>query len=392
MNSRKKVIVASIVTILLVSAVVLLLRRQSTPQQPDSIKIGVLLPLTGNSAFLGEEERKGVEAIKAQLERQHGKTITLIYEDSKNDATTGVNGFVKLWQVDKVDAVIVTHTGVNSSLSEYVAKNSNTGQPLPVILATITSAPQITRNNNLFLRVFVSGEDETYATATFAADNLKCRRAAVFYQNDDYGVTALNQFRSNFQGKGGQIVRETAYEKEPKDLRSLVAGLKESKPECVFVAGNTAGAVLLLRELRERKTEQPLLTNAVLDSKSFRENAGEEAIKDIYYLTFFAETEQIRQSSPFQEFRAGLERQGTSPNTFTVFTALCLELYVNSKLKWNNLGAEQLVQTIATNQHQSMIGTIRFDAARSALLPVSVRQAKAVAQTNDLLLETYTRP
>lgn len=391
MNKRSKIIAISAAILLAAVVLVAVVRRSSNNHGGDSLRVGVLLPLTGSAAFLGQEERKGIESVKAQLERQIGKPITLIFEDSKNEAKTAITSFVKLWQVDKVDAVIVTHSGVCSALSEYVSQNSTGSQPLPIILATITSSPQITKNNNVFLRVFVSGEDETYAAAAFAAEKLHSKRAAVFYQNDDYGLAELSQFKSNFVGKGGTVVRETPFEKEPKDLRSLVVGLKESSPDSIFVAGNTGGAALLLRELREQKTAQPLLANAILDTKNFRTLIGEEAIKDIYYLVFVAETDQLRRSAPFQEFRSALEKQGSSPNTFTVFPAISLELYVNARLHSPDLKTEQLVQTISTSQHNTLIGTVRFDLARSALLPVTVRQAKGLEQQKDLFLETYTR-
>jgi len=108
----------------------------------NSIKIGVLFPLTGNSASYGEKGKKAIQMAIEEINTNggiQGKQIEAIFEDSRADPTTGVTAAHKLISIHKVPAII---GDIVSSVTIPVAAVAERNQ---VVLVTPTSsAPAIT--------------------------------------------------------------------------------------------------------------------------------------------------------------------------------------------------------------------------------------------------------
>ena len=64
-----------LVGVIIIAVVIGLFVHQKRAKQPEVIKIGAILPLTGNFAFFGEEIKKGIE-----IGIEKVKVIHLIYE------------------------------------------------------------------------------------------------------------------------------------------------------------------------------------------------------------------------------------------------------------------------------------------------------------------------
>lgn len=108
MNTRKWVyIVAAVASVVIVSMVVRIQHKDSAP----SVRIGVILPLTGQYAFLGESDRKAMLLALEEIEANNGgvnaSDIELHFEDDGYDAKTAVSAYQKLRSIDHIDAVVV---------------------------------------------------------------------------------------------------------------------------------------------------------------------------------------------------------------------------------------------------------------------------------------------
>src|SRR6266849_7106509 len=82
---------------------------QNQTNSADNIKIGAILPLTGDSASWGEQGRWGIESAVREVNESggiDGKQVEVIFEDSQAIPRVAVTAFGKLSQVDKVQAVI----------------------------------------------------------------------------------------------------------------------------------------------------------------------------------------------------------------------------------------------------------------------------------------------
>ncbi len=90
-----------IIIIVIVLAVALLITRINTTSEPNTIEVGVILPLSGQYGAVGE-------SMKNSILMNLGETgnIEVVFEDSKFDAKFGLSAFQKLTNIDKVDIII----------------------------------------------------------------------------------------------------------------------------------------------------------------------------------------------------------------------------------------------------------------------------------------------
>lgn len=100
MNKLTKIILGIIAIGLIVWAVI----ASQNPQVNQKIKVGVILPLSGQYAALGESDRNAIIMAKEDLKADN---IEFIFEDDKYDAKTAVTAYQKLASIDHIDAVVV---------------------------------------------------------------------------------------------------------------------------------------------------------------------------------------------------------------------------------------------------------------------------------------------
>ena len=114
------------------------------------VKIGAILPLTGDAAKYGESAKEGIELAIKEINAEggvKGHKIEIIYEDSQGLPTTGVSAFQKLITSNRVPAVI---GGLFSSVTLAIAPIAN--REHVVVLSPTSSAPAITKAGDYIFR------------------------------------------------------------------------------------------------------------------------------------------------------------------------------------------------------------------------------------------------
>ena len=126
-----------IVVIILIAAIAIF----SAPKGEETIKIGAILPVTGNVAYWGQPVQKGMEFAVDEINSAggiNGKQIKLIVEDSKADPKEALTVLNKLLTIDNVLTVSVHTTAVSNAVAPvleenkipWIANAADTGLPL----------------------------------------------------------------------------------------------------------------------------------------------------------------------------------------------------------------------------------------------------------------------
>jgi ABC-type branched-subunit amino acid transport system substrate-binding protein len=84
-------------------------------------KIGFILPLSGDLAFLGNGIRNGALLAKEDIEKQGG-SLDLIFEDNRGDLATSARFGSKLVNSDSVTAIVSIISGVGAILKPLAVK------------------------------------------------------------------------------------------------------------------------------------------------------------------------------------------------------------------------------------------------------------------------------
>ncbi|MCK4458341.1 MAG: ABC transporter substrate-binding protein [Methanosarcinales archaeon] len=118
--------------------------------QPDEIRIGAILPLTGEAAEYGEDAKLGIDLAVEEINAAggiNGKRIQVVYEDSQATPSQGVSAIQKLTTVDKVPVIIgAMASSVTLAIAPIAEENK------VVLLSPASSAPQITEAGDYIFR------------------------------------------------------------------------------------------------------------------------------------------------------------------------------------------------------------------------------------------------
>ena len=208
----------------------------------QDITLGAVLPLTGPSASIGEDQRRGIELAQERINAAGGllgRKLRVIVEDSGGRALTAMDAAKKLATIDKVPLVIGEYSsGVTIPIGQYLVKEGvvhvNVGSSSPKIRAI---GP---------LSVSVIGLDDV--SSKFAAADvhaLKLRKAAFIGPNNAYGQGFAEAFKKNFEAQGGQVVASVLYAEGQSTYRRELQQAARATPDVyVYTAYGQEAAVI----------------------------------------------------------------------------------------------------------------------------------------------------
>lgn len=211
---------------------------------PDTVKIGVIGPLTGDYSMYGLSVQYGAELAATEINAAGGvlgKDIEIIAYDSKGDPVEGVNAYNRLIQEDEVDAIVGgTFSGVTLAFKDLAVADG-----VPVLTPTATH-PDVTLNApNIFRACYTDSYQGTVA-ALFTIDDLDATKAAVFYNIDDAYSEGLALSFIDAYEDAGLTVNSFTFTAGTDDYSATLTTIKNGGYDVVFVPAYVAevGAIL----------------------------------------------------------------------------------------------------------------------------------------------------
>ncbi len=204
------------------------------------IKIGVVTPLSGTYAGIGQQVKWGLDLAAAQINAGGGvmgRKLELIYEDEEANPAVATQKAEKLFQVNKVDFLTGTVNSGSTLAVGQVAERNNR-----LMATTVSFADSITADKcspNVF-RVNARAGMQSAALADWMATTQK--NASVFYLGPDYemGRSTVAAFKSAAEGKGAKTAGEVFAPLDNKDYSPYFGQIRSAKPTVLYtsVAGN----------------------------------------------------------------------------------------------------------------------------------------------------------
>lgn len=229
------------------------------PEQQSTIKIGMMLHLTGDAASWGQAVKNGIDLAFDEIknEKINGKTIELVFEDDRCDAATAVSAFQKLTQVDGIKITGATVcSGVVLAIAPIVEKENS------LHLSAGASNDTISEAGDYIFRIWPSDTFEVTKLSEFAFDHLKIRKVAILNLNNDYALGLKNSFSTIFTEKGGIITSAQYFDTDDDDFKTQLLKINESNPDAIYVASNPTQMPLILKQIKAFGMNQLILANS----------------------------------------------------------------------------------------------------------------------------------
>lgn len=258
----------------------------SSGESPKALKIGSLLPATGDLSALGAPMIASVPLLVDTVNAcggVNGAPVTLVsnVDDQTNEAA-GTEGMTRLVSVDKVAGVVGSFASSVSSAALTVAVRNNV-----MLISPGSTNPKFTDRAK-------AGEFEGYWARTAPSDIYQApalaklaydrglRKVAVLSINNDYGVGFEQEFIKAFKALGGTITNESdpvRYDPKATTFRTEVAKAFQDKPDAVagIMYGETGSQIMKTAFEQGLSQNTPFLLTDGMYASDLAEKVGKTA-------------------------------------------------------------------------------------------------------------------
>ncbi|MEX2411377.1 MAG: penicillin-binding protein activator [Candidatus Paceibacterota bacterium] len=262
--------------ILLLLTGLLITGCNDSESQQKGLKIGLIVPLTGELATYGQSAKRGVELAIEEVNSNEllndGRQIELFLEDSKGETKTAINALQKFMNIENVKLFIgdISST-VTLGMIPVVEQNE------AFLFSSCAATPELTNISNYFARNWPSNSQEANSAAEYAFNQMNIEEAVIVYVNNDWGIGLQESFEKHFTNLGGEILDNVIYDYEQRDFRTLVVQLNEINTPLIYLAGNQREMGNFIRQFRETGIETPVIANTSFLEPDALTLAGEYA-------------------------------------------------------------------------------------------------------------------
>jgi len=263
-----------IVTIL-ISSVCILGLAWSTAPASDTVKVGVVLPLTGSQAKFGEIEKKSFDLALEEINAAggiNGKKLELVMEDDTGRPEVGRSVVEKLISKDKV---VMIGGGYSSSVTYAVAGVCQQNK-MPFLVNT-GSADKITTSGwDYIYRLNPPVSHYADAVTTLLAEKVKPKTVAILYENSLFGTKGAKSFEKVCDEAGYKVVLKEGYEHGGIDFKPVLIQIKQLNPDVLYMVSYIMDASLLMKQAKELKLTPKMFIGgaAGFTMPEFSENSG----------------------------------------------------------------------------------------------------------------------
>lgn len=237
----------------------------SSSDPPQTVQIGVLVPVTGASPINGTAQKAAVELavedVNAYLSGSGSRTrVEAVIYDTKGsiDEESRLLDEIKN---KKIPVAVCSMTSESLSLLKSQIDDNGT-----IILNEVSTSPHLSIDDNLFRLV----PDDRH-TAGVMADLLweKGIEKIIFYYRDDWwGITLMEELTAAFSANGGTVADSIVYgfRTYPVDMDEKVAQLNASVTQVLQTTAASKVAVVLLSfeegiEILQKAAAYPTLSS-----------------------------------------------------------------------------------------------------------------------------------
>ena len=263
----------------------------------ESVKIGVIYPLTGNAASAGQSAKDAVNLGVAIVNTAHpdlkalplgataglpnlgGAKIELDEADHQGNPQVGQQQTLRLITQDHVVAMLGSYHSSVSLVATAVAER----QGVPFLVADSVALNITGRGFKWTFRSGPIASDFAKAYAGFLTDmknaGRKIDKIAIVNENTDYGTSVAASILEAAKAANINVAAQIPYNANSSDVSAQVIQLKTLQPDVVIFISYTADTILYFRTMKNLDYLPPIIIgdDAGFSDPTFIPNVGDLA-------------------------------------------------------------------------------------------------------------------
>jgi branched-chain amino acid transport system substrate-binding protein len=338
----------------------------------DQIKIGAVVPLTGDGATFGTSARRGFEMAVAEWNGNGGvlgKPVKLIVADDKGDPAEGATAVTMLIHQRKVVGVLGPAMSKVSLAAAPIAQDAR----IPLIASASTNI-KVTQVGDFIFRACFVDPNQGSAGAGFAFHELKSRKAAcIFDLGNDYATGISEVFKATFIRLGGEVVAFEGHASGAADFKAQLTKALKAGPEVIYAPDFYGDAALITQQARELGFKGPLLGADGWDSPKLIE-LGRKHMENTFFTTHFSPEDP---SPAVQTFVGSYKaRHGERPDGHATMGYEAAAILLAAIRRAGTTDGRAVRDAIAQTNLRLVTGQITFDAQRNPIKPIVFLEVK----------------
>jgi branched-chain amino acid transport system substrate-binding protein len=335
-----------------------------------AVKVGVLLPLTGNTAWAGKTNRIAAAIAAEEVNAQDlagGYKIELVFGDSQCEPRPAHDQAQRLISQEKVQLLIGEWC---SSASVAVAQVAN-DEKVP-LLVNISTADQIAGDAGPY--AFQSSMQNRYSQQREAAlleKDFKFESVAIVVENNDFGLTFRKNMVALMQKAGKKVVLDVTQDRNDTNWYATITRIPASRPDLVIVSISAVQAANFVKQYAEAGITTPLFSDYPPPPRIFERQVGMQAGKiGLVRAAFFVKSDT---NTPAQkefvaklETRAQKELNEAHDVTYWDVASYDAVRLVADAIRRGGPQAAGYVKAMAATQIDLVLGHYEFDEKRGA--------------------------
>jgi branched-chain amino acid transport system substrate-binding protein len=327
---------------------------------PDTIKIGVAQPLSGNLAALGQDLHNGVKMAVDELNKEgfqiKGKTvkIEIVAMDDRSDPKTGVEVAQQL-----VDAGVVAVIGnLNSGVSipaapVYAAKN--------IAQLAISTNPKFTELGlATTFRLVANDNLQARAIGSFAANQLNASKFAVVDDGTTYGKGLATGAAAELKKANKQVVVTYSSDDKTTKFDELAGKIKDGGVEVVVSTQGDFQILALIEALKKIDYNQQVSILGGDTIKTTDMLKGSDTVKGIYATSPILDAKEFVNGKSFLgKYQDTFKRE---PAYGGHYTYDAMYILAGAMKRANSVKPEKITETLRTfDGYAPITGSMKWD-------------------------------
>ncbi|MEA3076165.1 MAG: branched-chain amino acid transport system substrate-binding protein [Actinomycetota bacterium] len=277
----------------------------TTTAKTNTVKIGVIAPLSGSLSALGQGIKNSVDlAIKQANDKNKvkGWKIELAAEDDTAKADVGAQVASKLESDTAVAGVVGT---LNSSVALQVqpilaranvvmVSPANTG----IELTQGTDPANKKRPYPNYFRVATTDAIQGPFAANYASKDLNAKNVVTIHDKKTYGQGLVAEFTKQLVKNGGKVVAAETINPGDQDFSAVLTKIKPLNADLIYYGGEYPEAQLLTSQAKAQGIKAPLMGGDGIFDKTYIQTAKEASEGDLC-TSVGAPTDELASASDF---------------------------------------------------------------------------------------------
>lgn len=245
----------------------------------NTIKVGILSPITTDAAIMGIDIKNAATLAIEDFNAAggvNGKKIEIVFADTKDSDSAGVNAYNKVMDSKPVALVGSIFSTQNFAMAPLIEKAK-----VPTLVGATN--PRLTREvSKWFIRVRPDDSIGAAVSTKFAVEQLKAKKIGVLYNDDQFGAGGRDVILKTLKSLNMEPVSVVSSSPNDKDVSGQLLTLQKAGAEVIIVWEGPSQTALVVKQYTQLGLKATYINSPAIGLPSVHKLLSDEELGGKY--------------------------------------------------------------------------------------------------------------